>query len=388
VVLCTGWSCQLAPPCGSASSANQRRFGTYDDQMRIAFLVTNLKASGGSRVVVQLIRGLRARGYDALAVVPTNAKVAEPNANIPLLRVGWITTGLPYIDLLSYLLTTRGQIQGFDVVIATYFYTAYPAMRSLARLQIYLVQGYDPLFCQDPASRLRNFLLYPYRRIAEASYSQSMRYICNSRWVANILRQNHEIESQVFSPGVDTSVFSPEPARPIGQPLRIVFVGRSAKYKGYGVLDEALKKLRFSGRLDFELVVVSQEQPPFSEAYPVRRVRPRNDEELAALYRSGHLLVHPAWFEGFGLPALEAMACGLPSIVTSGSAMEEFARNEVNALLVPPRDPRALADAIARLAACEELRQSIRQNGIVTARQFSWKQTVDQFEAALLRYAK
>jgi glycosyltransferase involved in cell wall biosynthesis len=92
-----------------------------------------------------------------------------------------------------------------------------------------------------------------------------------------------------------------------------------------------------------------------------------SDDELAALYRGARCLVYPSLYEGFGLPVLEAMACGTPVVTSRGGGTEEVAGGA--AVLVDPLDPAAIAagveDAVAR-------RDELRAKGLERARAFSW----------------
>jgi glycosyltransferase involved in cell wall biosynthesis len=84
-------------------------------------------------------------------------------------------------------------------------------------------------------------------------------------------------------------------------------------------------------------------------------------------------------YEGFGLPAAEAMACSLPVIATDAGAIPEVVGRDGCGILVPPKDPQALAGAIKRLLGDEELRRRMGDNGRKRIEQsFSWRQTAEQ----------
>jgi alpha-1,3-rhamnosyl/mannosyltransferase len=93
-----------------------------------------------------------------------------------------------------------------------------------------------------------------------------------------------------------------------------------------------------------------------------------SDEELAALYRGARCLVYPSLYEGFGIPILEAMACGTPVVTSSGGATEEVAGGA--AVLVDPRDPAAVAAGIEQAVA---RRDELVSHGIERAREFTWE---------------
>ena len=104
------------------------------------------------------------------------------------------------------------------------------------------------------------------------------------------------------------------------------------------------------------------------------------DGAVPALLRQASVVAYPAFEEGFGLPALEALACGAPLVTTEGTAMAEVARGA--ALLVPPGDVGALAEALG--TALDEGRHSARRaQGIAVAAERTWGASVDAARARL-----
>lgn len=98
-------------------------------------------------------------------------------------------------------------------------------------------------------------------------------------------------------------------------------------------------------------------------------------ERLRELYRNATLFVYPSHFEGFGLPVLEAMACGAPVITTTGGALPEAAGDA--AVMVPPRTPGELGAAVRSLLESDERRQELSALGIARAKLFSWTTAAD-----------
>ncbi|MEA3336345.1 MAG: glycosyltransferase family 1 protein [Chloroflexota bacterium] len=92
--------------------------------------------------------------------------------------------------------------------------------------------------------------------------------------------------------------------------------------------------------------------------------------DLLYLYNAAQCLAHPAFYEGFGLTPLEAMACGTPTVVSSISSLPEVVGDA--ALLVDANNDEELAVAIHRLLTDQQLRQSLREKGLIRARVFSW----------------
>jgi glycosyltransferase involved in cell wall biosynthesis len=109
----------------------------------------------------------------------------------------------------------------------------------------------------------------------------------------------------------------------------------------------------------------------------VRCVSGISDEELARLYGQAEVAVVPSLYEGFSLPAIEAMSCGVAVVATTGGALPEVVgTHEETGLLVPPDDPSALALAIGRLLDDAGLRARLGAAGRRrVVRQFTWEVT-------------
>jgi glycosyltransferase involved in cell wall biosynthesis len=94
-------------------------------------------------------------------------------------------------------------------------------------------------------------------------------------------------------------------------------------------------------------------------------------EEMPALYNAADLFVFPSLYEGFGLPVIEAMACGVPVVASNLSAIPEVAGEA--ALLVDPRDVEQLCDAMERVLRDKRLQGALRRRGLERAQGFSWE---------------
>jgi len=107
--------------------------------------------------------------------------------------------------------------------------------------------------------------------------------------------------------------------------------------------------------------------------------------DLPWWYRAARLFVYPSLFEGFGLPVLEAMACGTPVITSTVSSLPEVAGEA--GLLVSPEDTAALAAAIQDVLADPARQEHMRAAGLAQARRFTWARTaaatVDVYRAVL-----
>lgn len=170
----------------------------------------------------------------------------------------------------------------------------------------------------------------------------------------------------------------------------ILFVGALQPRKNISGLVTAYEKLVREGREE-QLVLVSghgwQEGPLLEtlEASSVRdrihliRGLPRTD--LPGMYWGASAFVLPSFAEGFGMPVLEAMACGTPVVVSRGTALEEVAGGAAE--LVDPTDPTAVAAGIGRVLTDATYREQLRTRGTEHARQFSWDRCAKETAAVI-----
>jgi glycosyltransferase involved in cell wall biosynthesis len=103
-----------------------------------------------------------------------------------------------------------------------------------------------------------------------------------------------------------------------------------------------------------------------------------DEADLPAFYQLAEIFVFPSLYEGFGLPPLEAMACGAPVISSNSSSLPEVVGNA--GLLIDPTDTTALSQALNRVLTDSELRVDLGRRGLVQAQKFSWQKAVDELE--------
>ena len=147
-------------------------------------------------------------------------------------------------------------------------------------------------------------------------------------------------------------------------------------WKGYREGIEAARKAR-SQNEGLQLVVFGEKfedpAPLFSEAgfefeYHYRPTRDR----LREIYASSDIYLCPSWYEGLGMPAMEAMACRCALVTTDTGGCRDYAIDSETALVSPPKDPDLLAQNLSRLLSDEQLLKRLSDEGCKKIREFNW----------------
>jgi glycosyltransferase involved in cell wall biosynthesis len=206
---------------------------------------------------------------------------------------------------------------------------------------------------------------------------------CVQQWLkvpANRIRVVYEAASPRFHRDANS---------PPGPPY-ILYVGGISPNKNLSTLIRAFAHLEARARGTSLILVGDYESDGFKTCYSelktlvgdlmledqIRFTGFIPDEELCRLYNGASLFVLPSFDEGFGLPAIEAMACGLATIVSTGNALEEVVGD--TGISVDPHDEAALAGEMDRLLRNPQLRQNLGEKAARRAAEFSWDSTALQ----------
>lgn len=248
--------------------------------------------------------------------------------------------------------------------------------------QVMMVHDLRPL--SHPQLTLQSFYFNAW---VPSLLRQAKHLLTNSNYTASeILRLTgiNEQKLTVIPLGYDSSLYKPsqDSLNSLDRPY-ILHVGQAYPHKNIGRLICAFALVR-AQHPDLQLVLVGKSlgresqrivhlisQLQLDSHVLFKHYVPR--EELPALYQQAIAFVYPSLWEGFGLPILEAMACGTPVITSYGSGTEEIASN--CALLVNPHSIYSIADAINMLVINPALRARLHELGNQHVRAFSWKRT-------------
>lgn len=318
---------------------------------------------GGIRVIFEHAEGLARRGYDVTVVGP------EPPPD-------WHPVTVPYrqVDL-----RRPDAVPAADIAVGTFWTTVEPALRSGSASVFHLCQGFEGVHREYG----------PILEQIDAVYRLPIPKLLISRHLEPILSERYGCRCHVLGQAVDSRRFSPadpgiHPAWQRG--LRVGLVGPFAiRSKQIAPALEAAELLRRRGR---RLEVLRVGAEPMSEEERSLAVTDRYYERLSSdrmplFYRQLDVFVQPSLDEeGFPLPTLEAMACGVATVVSEIGYTR--ALPQAAALRVPPGDRQALADALDALFDAQR-RHALRDAGLECAREHTLDRVLDRLEAAFRR---
>jgi glycosyltransferase involved in cell wall biosynthesis len=244
---------------------------------------------------------------------------------------------------------------------------------------------------------------YAFTRMQTAVARRIERVITVSENSFADIHRDHKVPVErmhIVPVGVDPELFRPVSSVERRTGHLITTASADVAMKGLSFLLEALAKLR-TERDDLHLTVIGRKKPGGKSEATIDRlgltdvvefVSGVSDQRIVELYSEAELAVVPSLYEGFSLPAIEAMSCGVPVVATTGGALPEVVgADEDTAFLVPPGDAEALASRIRTVLGDPAKRAKVGAAGRQRViDQWSWRhtaeRTVEQYRALLAEH--
>jgi glycosyltransferase involved in cell wall biosynthesis/GT2 family glycosyltransferase len=300
--------------------------------LRVGFVEPHLLRYGGIRRMVEFANRLIARGHEVVFYLPDDQD----------LHCSWMRCDAPVRPL------PAGFHDELDIVLFN------------DERQWHLLERFD-------RARHRIFYALHYACLyGKEGTWESVRaavdlQLANSNWTADQICAETGHRPTVQLGGVDRDIFHPYGGR---KRYPVLCSGSRRPWKGTDTILEA------GHLLDV----------------PVARYADKDLEQraLGHEYDASRVFAVGSWFEGFGQPGLEALACGVPLVTTDNGGCREYAVHEETALVVPPRDAPGMATAIRRLLDDRDLSARLAMNGLdVVAQKFDWERRTDEFAQLL-----
>jgi glycosyltransferase involved in cell wall biosynthesis len=256
-----------------------------------------------------------------------------------------------------------------DAYVATWWMTAehLATMRDLSGRRLYLIQHLETWGGHEDE--------------VMATWKAPFEKIVVSRWLQEIGRGLGEA-CHFIPNGLDFARFGCDIAPEDRNPMQFAMLFSGSKWKGSadGVAAlELLRKKYPEAKAEFFGVYKRPDDLPSW----IRYHHQPSQDELRRIYNRAAIFLAPSHTEGWGLPPCEAMMCGAAVIATDVDGHREFCVHGENALLVPAKNPEAIAVAAGRLIEDQQLRMQLAKTGNQQIRRFTWDASVDAFDKVL-----
>ncbi len=353
--------------------------------MRITFITPHAGLAGGIRVIAMYAQRLRQRGHKVTVVSlplytpPLKQKIKDFLMGKPWPKKRIEPSHLEGLDIDHIVIDkhrpiTNDDVPEADAVIATWWKTAewVNTFHHSKGEKYYFVQGHE-LFEWSPVERVK------------ATYKLPFKKIVVSKWLQDIMQHEYGDADTVLVPnGVDPRFFNPR-QRPGRVRPTVGFVYSIADIKGgdiiVGALNSVLKVKKDLRILSFgaERVSIDLPLPQGAEFH----YKPSQDK-IRDIYRCSDFWLFGSRAEGFGLPILEAMACGTPVIANAAGAAPELTAQGGGVLLNDKNSEVMAAAILASLDTPPERWEKMSSSARETAKRFTWDHSFHLFEKVLL----
>ncbi len=333
--------------------------------MKITFLLPHLRISGGGLVLLTYADWLSRFGHQVkIAVVnPTKKRWA---ANLLNYKPGWLRG----FNLRFLRVKDLGCLPPADFLV----FSAWAQARALAQMplasgrRIYFIQHDERLYHGD-------------RELVAQTYRLNYKKIAVSSWLKEMLSKEFSQPADLLLNSVNKEVFNTKFLRRRLGKIRIMLLAHSYEWKGTKDGVSIVKALQEKYK-NIELVLFGARQKNI--AFGAEYHYQKTGLELAKVYASCDIYLCPSWDEGFGLPSLEAMACGCALVTYDNGGSRDFAFDGQTALVAKRRQVADLKNKLELLVKDEKLRKKIAQAGLDFVKNYpSWEEQARKLEKIL-----
>lgn len=352
----------------SSSKDSTQSFSS--EKLKINFNTLSLELSGGTRVILELATRLSLKGHEVTINAIGKHDDAQWFGDVSNLKINFafpskMTRLLhqkifshSFLDVQSKLLSKMVANSDCDINIATHCLTALPTLESKKGYGFYLVQNYEPLFFNDPILTAK----------AENSYELPLTKLCVSHWL------QQKVGGIYIGNGINTQIFCPRNAFEEKEPNSVLYLYRDIPWKGDALAIKTLFQL-YRLNPNVTIHIASRRSKKTKADFPHMLHTGLSDEKLSKLYSQVRVLLFASNFEGYGLPPLEAFACGT-NVVSTDFIGNEYLINGENCFLA--NEPTDLADKLLKLMIDDSLAKSQLEQASQTVKAHDFDNVVEK----------
>lgn len=356
---------------------------------KIIFVAPQFKNGGGNRVFVELANSISRFGnYELEIAYPNNSLEVNHykiESNVSVKAIGSIAISLIYklyncFLLFKYIIRELNSDEQTTIIISDPILCVFLWVIPKKHFKniIRFIQADDYKLYDDLFVLKNKFFLYIFKMLTSFNYKLKIEYVFNSSFSYNrfISTSNrNDVPEIIVHPAVDKTTFysSIKCDVNINEKLSMCLIARDHPLKK---LDDFIAvwsnlPVEIKNKIN-DIFMISTDKLERFDLTDFTLVRPQSDTEIAEVFRKADIFISTSLWEGFSLPPLEAMHCGMTILSSDSGGIREYAIDKQNALLYCPENRKELNDKLIELIVNKKLRNDLNERAKETIKEFSW----------------
>lgn len=362
--------------------------------LKIIFLLHSLKIGGGNRVIIELSNKLVEKGIDVDIIYSNNSKEGNTfylSNKINLIYVGNYKKNnfLKLINLFKIFRYVNTNYYKKKIILTDPLMSIFSFLLVKKNEVFRFIQADDYKIFDDLLVLKNKYALRLYKALIRISYSyKSINFLFNSKYTYEKFvetSKKNDIKYKLVHPAVNHLVFHNMNIRENNK-FNICIIARKHPLKGFIDFLVAYKNIKSKIKID-NVFIISHDDLSAFDIQDTFLIRPKSDNEIAEYMNKAHVFISTSWWEGFGLPPLEAMACGCAVILTNAGGVNEYAVPYKNSLMYEAKDVKKLGECIVQLSNNKLLCEKLSKQAEIDSMNFSWNKSVNQLLETLEIYS-
>lgn len=334
--------------------------------MKINFWIPHTRVSGGIIVILQYAKELSSLGHDVQLIVESPYFVRRWLANAIRFVPNWMRSFGEFNLKRVKSFKDPSAYEGAEVVVAD-------SWRVASHL-VYVPDVIKKIHFVQHDERL----YHGNKDEVDAVYKMPIEKVVVSNWIKEVFEKDYQYTPSVILNTVDSEIFSVTEDSRSDDEIRILVLDHVYPWKGTKEAVEIVSAIKNETNKKIKLIGfgVRRNHPDFLYDEYYFNV---GHHDLAQVYAHCDIYLCASWDEGFGLPSLEAMACGVALATYDNGGSRDFAKHAETALVAPRRDQEALQSLVEKLVENRDVRRRIAHDGIVYAQSMpTWREQAEK----------
>lgn len=354
--------------------------------MRIVFVTPTLKTGGGNRVFVELANQL-VKKHQVYIVAPHNSAerhtfMIDPDVEVKSVGKVALNNIIKLYNIFLTIFYLNKEHRRDIIICSDPLFCIFMTLIKTKQLYRFL-QSDDYRIFDDGMILGKGIILSLFKRMTLCGYrKRNVKFIFNSKYVFDRFCSDSgrvDVPFFIAHPALNHEIFNDRDRLSKSPQLIISLIARKHPLKGISTFINVWHNLPIEYKKAVsQVILVSHDDLSSFDTTGMDIVVPKSDMDIAGVYRKSDIFISTSWQEGFGLPPLEAMACGCAVICSDAGGINEYAENNVNCMIYEPKSEIELKNCIIKMITDSNMRSALVNNAIKKSEKFSWENSAKQ----------